>query len=204
MNKPQFKVLHIASIISFAFAGTTPQALASNNIETSLLKSNQSFRSNLSSQPNLDKGEVTMPVQVSLIYIIKQPLPDFITQLASRNKLKLTLSDQVKGQLEKISLPMKLELILPELAKSHGVEWHIQGKHLYVSNMLENTNRMINLNQVQFEQLKRAINNAGLNPGTNKISFVKDKNAVTLIGSSLFISKVESIVRKQLASVDNN
>lgn len=193
------KALKATLVCGFVMASTSVQTYAKKNLETSLLKTNQSFRSNLSSQPNLDKGEVTMPVQVSIIYIIKQSLPDFFSQLASRNGLKLTLSDEVNGTLEKISLPMQLELILRELAKSHGLEWHMQGKHLFVSNTLENTNRLIKLEGLTVTELKKAIAQSGLNPGSNKMSFTENDNAMTLIGSAQYIAKIKALVKEHKA-----
>lgn len=180
------------------------QPFASKDLTTSLLKSNQSFRSNLSSQPNLDKGEVALPVQASIIYIIKQSLPDFLLQLASRNNFELTLSKQVSGELEKISLPMDVELILPELSKTYGLEWHMQEKHLFVSNSLENTNRRFSLKDMDVTEFKSAIRKAGLNPGSNKMSYEEDKNAVTLIGSRQYLSKVEAVIKKHKATAKSN
>ncbi len=179
-------------------------AIAKPDYRVSLLKSEQTFRPNFSAQPNLDKGEVTMPVQVSIIYVIEQSLPDFLSQLASRNNMQLTLSEEVSGVLRKISLPMKLELIMPELSKSYGLEWHMQGEHLFVSSSLENINRRIELGDLDIQNLKSKLSALGLNPGANKMSFLKDKNAITLIGSRTYITKVEAIVRaSQSAATDN-
>ena len=179
-------------------------ANAAKNVETSLLKTNESFRSNFSSQPNLDKGEVVMPVQASIIYIIKQSLPDFLAQIASHNEMKLTLSDKVSGTLQKISLPMKIELILPELANTYGLEWHMQGKHLFVSNNLENTSRLIQLGNLDLKQLKQIIRRARLNPGANKMTYIEGKNSITLIGSAIYIKRVEDLIKSHRAASNTN
>lgn len=192
----------VLSAMVLSVAGTN--AYASKNLETSLLNTKQSHRSKFSSQPNLDKGEVNMPVQVSIIYIIKQTLPDFLSQLAARNNLELTVSENVSGSLSKISLPMQTELILEELSRSFGLEWHMQGNHLYVSNSLENTNRLINLGKLDLFQLKQLISNSGLNPGANKMTYLEDKNAITLIGSSIYISRVEALIKEHQNTSDIN
>jgi len=180
------------------------QAFATKNLETSLLNTRDSYRSKFSSQPNLDKGEMSMPVQISIIYIIKQSLPDFLSQLASRNNLDLTMSESVSGTLKKISLPLQTELVLEELSRSFGLEWHMQGKHLYVSNSLENTNRLINLGNLNLFQLKQLIAKSGLNPGANKMTYLVDKNAITLIGSSMYISRVQLLIKNHQKSADIN
>jgi len=180
------------------------QAFATKNLETSLLNTRDSYRSKFSSQPNLDKGEMSMPVQISIIYIIKQSLPDFLSQLASRNNLDLTMSESVSGTLKKISLPLQTELVLEELSRSFGLEWHMQGKHLYVSNSLENTNRLINLGNLNLFQLKQLIAKSGLNPGANKMTYLEDKNAITLIGSSMYISRVQLLIKNHQKSADIN
>lgn len=179
-------------------------SFAAKNLETSLLNTNNSHRSKFSSQPNLDKGEVSMPVQVSIIYIIKQSLPDFLSQLASRNNFDLTISGSVSGNLKKISLPLQAELVLEELSRSFGLEWHMQGKHLYVSNSLENTNRLINLGNLNLFQLKQLIAKSGLNPGANKMTYLEEKNAITLIGSSIYISRVEALIKNHQNLSDIN
>lgn len=192
----------VLSAMVLSVAGTN--AYASKNLETSLLNTKQSHRSKFSSQPNLDKSEFNMPVQVSIIYIIKQTLPDFLSQLASRNNLELTVSENVSGSLSKISLPMQTELILEELSRSFGLEWHMQGNHLYVSNSLENTNRLINLGKLNLFQLKQLIAKSGLNPGANKMMYLEDKNAITLIGSSMYISRVEALIKEHQNTSDIN
>ena len=174
------------------------------NVETSLLKTNQSYRSNLSSQPNIDKGEVSMPVQVSIIYIIEQPLPDFISQLAARNNFQLSLSDKVSGTLKKISLPMEPELILPELSKTFGLQWHMKNKHLFVSTSLENENRLVELKDMSLATLKKAMHKAGLNPGANKMKYLEEKNAITLIGSRSYIVQIEAIVKANHNTQNSN
>lgn len=189
---------------SLILANLNTHAFAAKSLETSLLNTKQSHRSKFSSQPNLDKGEVTLPVQVSIIYIIRQSLPDFLSQLASRNNLELTISKSVSGTLKKISLPLQTELVLEELSSSFGLEWHMQGKHLYVSNNLENTNRLINLGNLNLSQLKQLIFKSGLNPGANKMTYLEDKNAITLIGSSMYISRIEALVSKHQSSSDIN
>lgn len=179
-------------------------ALAAKSLETSLLNTNQSHRSKFSSQPDLDKGEVTMPVQVSIIYVIKQSLPDFLSQLASRNNLELTMSESVSGDLERISLPLQIELVLQELSASFGLEWHMQGKQLYVSNSLENINRLIDLGELNLFQLKQLIAKSDLNPGANKMTFIEDRNAITLMGSSMYISRIEALIKNYQKSTDIN
>lgn len=145
-----------------------------------------------------------MPVQVSIIYVVEQSLPDFLSQLASRNRVKLTLSENVSGVLKKISFPMKLELILPEISKAYGLEWHMHGKDLFVSSSLENVNRLITLGDMDFNKLRQELNAIGLNPGVNKMSFLVEKNAITLIGSSKYIAKVEAIVKNYQSTVTSN
>ncbi len=198
------RISKISVASSFLFAFAAENSFASNGIETSLLKSDQVFRPNFSAQPNLDKGEVVLPVKVSVIYVVEQSLPDFLSQLASRNSVNLTLSENVSGVLKKISFPMKLELILPALSKSYGLEWHMQGKNLFVSSILENVNRLINLGDMEFYKLREELNAIGLNQGANRMSFLKDKNAITLIGSSRYISKVEAIVRSYQSTAKSN
>ncbi len=184
------------ALLGFVASTLMPlDAFAAKNVQSSMLKSNQSYRSNFSSQPNLDKGEVVLPVQASIIYIIEQSLPDFLSQFASRNKLQLTISEQVQGKLKKLSLPMQMELTLSQLAKSYGIEWHMQDKNLYVSNSLENVNRLIELGNMNLSTLKQAIKKAGLNPGANKMSYLKGKNAITLIGSASYIAHVEALIK---------
>ncbi len=189
---------------SLVLTNFSTHALAAKSLETSLLNTKQSHRSKFSSQPNLDKGEMTLPVQVSIIYVIKQSLPDFLAQLASRNNLELTMSESVSGTLKKISLPLQTELVLEELSNSYGLEWHMQGKHLYVSNSLENTNRLISLGNLNLFQLKQLISKSGLNPGANKMTYLEDKNAITLMGSSMYISRIQALITKHQSSSDIN
>ena len=59
-------VLALGSMLTVLAFG---DAIAKPDYRVSLLKSDQTFRPNFSAQPNLDKGEVTMPVQVSIIYV---------------------------------------------------------------------------------------------------------------------------------------
>jgi hypothetical protein len=186
--------LYKLTVAVLASTSITVIANAAQEVEVGSIKAKQSFRLNLNSQQNLEKEQVALPVQAALIYVLEQPLPRFLSQLAKRNNLEISISDEVKGRLKKLSLPMQLELALPQLAKAYGLQWHIHENHLFVSNSLENTNRIINLGQLDFAQLKQAINTAGLNPGANKIQYNQDQNAVTLIGSKTFIMRVQELV----------
>lgn len=183
------------SIAVLLFTSTSSFALASEAKQLSLLEENTSFRTKFTSQPNIEKGEFTVQAQASMIYIIEQSLPDFISQVASHNKIKLTMSDQVSGILQKISFPTKPELILSELQKSHGVQWHLENDHLFVSNSLENTNRLVKLGSINFIKLKTLLKDAGLKSGANKLSFREDENAVLMIGSEKYIVMVENIIK---------
>lgn len=186
--------LYALSLAVIVSTSMTAISNAAQEIEVGSLKSKQSLRLNLNAQPNLPKEQAALPVQSALVYVLEQPLPRFLSLLAQRNNLEVTISSQVTGNLKKLSLPLKLELALPQLAKAYGLEWHIHDKHLFVSNNLENTNRIINLGQMDIVELKQAMNIAGLNPGANKMNYDKDQNAVTLIGSKAFIMRVQKLV----------
>ncbi len=187
--------------VGLFLAISSSQAHASQSKELSLLKENNSFRSKFATQPNINKGEFTVQAQVPMIYILEQSLPAFLSQVAVKNKLKLTLSNQVSGVLKKISYPMKPELILADLEKSHGIQWHFESDHLFVSNGLENTNRLISLGDVNFIKLKKVIKNSGFKPGANKMSFKEDENAVLMIGSKQYIAIVEKIIKSEQAKI---
>lgn len=203
--KSIFENLPKALLASVMVIGVSTQSsTASKSLETSLLKPSPSYRSNFNAQPNLDKGEVTLPVQASIIYIIKQSMPDFLNQIASHNDLQLILSDKVSGMLEKVSLPMEIQLIMPELSRSYGLQWHMHGNRLFVSNTLENSNRILQLGNMSFSSLKKKIGEAKLNPGANRMDYLEQKNAITLIGSAEYIKQVDAIIRAHQDTANGN
>ena len=193
--------LHTSSLLSKVFLATafcisfSSPAFSSQSNEVSLLPESERNRIQFINQPNLAKNEVVMPKQDAMIFVVKQPLQQFIKQLTKVNNLKLTMSESVTGELEKISLPMKLENLMRELTKTYGVEWHLQGSHLFVSNSLENTNRLIELGTLNFTKLKMALENAEIISGANTITFQQEKNQVLIVGSTKYISKVQGIIK---------
>jgi len=174
---------------------TNKPILGAQSGQLSLLETNQSFRSKYVEQPNLEKGEVAFPVQASIIYVLKQELADFLRQVAGRNDINVVVTERVTGNLEKISLPMELDLILPELAKTHGLQWHFHNRNLYVSSNLENSNRLIRLGSLDMAGFHAALKKAGIRIGSNRIKHHQDQNSVLIIGSRQFISTVEKIVK---------
>lgn len=194
-------LLHTSPLLSKVFLAAalcislSSHSLSSQSNEVSLLPENERNRIQFINQPNLAKNEVVMPKQDAMIFVVKQPLQQFIKQLTKVNNLKLTMSENVAGEMEKISLPMKLENLMSELSKTYGVEWHLQGSHLFVSNSLENTNRLIELGSLDFTKLKMALENADIISGANTITFQQEKNQVLVVGSTKYISKVQGIIK---------
>lgn len=187
---------HIPRVIALGIASLIANsAFAAQSNEVSLLPVGERNKIQFSSQPNLDKGEVSMPKQDAIIFVINQPVDEFIKQVSRLQNLKLTMTQSVSGQLQKISLPMKLEGMMKVLSSSYGLEWHLRGNHLFVSNSLENTNRLIDLGSMNLVTLKRAMEAAQIKAGANVITYKQEDNKILVIGSKEFISKVEGVVK---------
>jgi len=195
MPRRIFGAMKIVFVAGICIIAANKQILGAEYGKLSLLETNRSSSQRFIEQPNLEKGEITFPVQASIIYVLKQDLEGFLRQVAGRNNINLIVTERVTGQLEKISLPMELDLILPELARTHGLQWHFENRDLYVSSNLENANRLIKLGSLNIAGFHAALKKAGIRTGSNRVKHNKDQNSVLIIGSLQFISAVEQIVR---------
>lgn len=189
------KLMQFSMLVCLGHLAISNGALSANAKELSLLKSEQSMRSKFTEQPNIEKGEFALPMQASIIYVMKQPLTEFLYQVTSRNGVTLNLTESVSGDLKKISLPMELDLILPELSKSHGLQWHFQNRDLYVSSNLEDQSRIIKMSGMDLDGFHAELKRAGIKPGSNRVQYNKQEDTLLVIGSKQFILTAEKIIK---------
>lgn len=127
------------------------------------------------------------------IYIVEQSLPDFLRQAARRNGYEITMTPRVRGTLKKMSLPLDMNELLKKISPQFDLKWHFQQKQLYVSIGSENSTRMIFLGATDMDDLKKAIDGAGLNTQSYDMTFVEDSNSVIVNGPVSYIASVELI-----------
>jgi len=127
------------------------------------------------------------------IYIVEQSLPDFLRQAARRNGYEVTMTPRVRGTLKKMSLPLDMKELLKKISPQFDLKWHFQQKQLYVSIGSENSTRMIFLGETNMDDLKKAIDGAGLDAQSYDMTFVEDSNSVIVNGPVSYIASVELI-----------
>lgn len=134
------------------------------------------------------------PVEEPKVFVMEQSLPVFLRQAARRSGYQITLSKRVRGTLKKAVLPADIRKIMPEIAEQFDLKWHYQNKQLFVGIGSEETNRVIFLGRMGFDDLKRAMEQAGFSSETYSLSFVDESNSVLASGSVAYISNIELLV----------
>ncbi|MEM7291392.1 MAG: hypothetical protein AAF412_13645 [Pseudomonadota bacterium] len=160
----------------------------------SLSRHHVALKSSLSSKNVYGTENVSTPAEEPKVYVLEQSLPVFLRQAARRSGYQISLSKRVRGVVKKAVLPADIKKIMPEIAEQYDLKWHFQGKQLHVSIGAEDTNRVIYLGRMDFEDLAKTMAQAGIESNSYELSHVAETNSVMVSGSVPFISNIELLV----------
>ena len=171
------------------------QTASATDLDVALLKTNESHKSSFSAQPGIKRGEFTLPAQEPVVHVIRQSLPDFLRQAALRNGLRITLSDRVQGELERVSLPMDIRQIMTRISGQYGLKWHLERNQLFVSAGKANTTRLIFLGGTQLSDLRAALRQQGIETRLVSLSYSRETNSLMIDGPEETINGFEQVAK---------
>lgn len=153
-----------------------------------------SLTDSVSVQSSFTAQNVNVSAIKPKVFVLEQSLSSFLRQAARRSGYQIALSKRVKGVLKKVELPTDIREIMPEIAEQFDLKWHYQQKQLFVSVSSENANRVIFLGSMRYDDLQRAIEQAGIESSSYELSHVEESNSVIVNGSVSYISNIELII----------
>ena len=123
--------------------------------------------------------------------IVDQDLRDVLQQFASNMRLRLDMSDGVKGRVRggiPISAPRQF---LDTLAAEYGLDWYYDGSKLYVTPNSEDVTKIIGLPHDLFEPLNKALASGQISDPRFPLRELAGTNSVIVSGPPHFVDLVE-------------
>lgn len=123
--------------------------------------------------------------------VIDQDLRDVLQQFAGNMRLRLDLSDAVKGRVRggvPITSPREF---LDTLAAKYGLDWYYDGSKLYVTPNSEDVTKVISLASDLFEPLNKVLVSGEIADPRFPLRELAGTNSVIVSGPPHFVDLVE-------------
>lgn len=127
------------------------------------------------------------------VYVVQQPLRDVLEKAARRAGQKIVIASAVRGDVVSTSLPGDLDAMLDELAATHNLGWYRERDVIRVTPAPDGATRVLFLGSMTFEELRRALADAGLNEANYQIRYVDNSNSVIVTGAPDLVARVELV-----------
>ena len=151
-------------------------------------------------------GELPGGDTESGIVVVRQDLRDLITQVARFYGFEAVLSRQVTGELRNERLPSDFAAFIERLTRDRDLVFYFRDRELNASARAENVSRVIGLGPSSPEELRRAVEAAGVDADRFPLQFIESSNSVLVSGPPSFVGLVEviaeSLVRTDRSAAD--
>ncbi len=123
--------------------------------------------------------------------VIDQDLRDVLQQFAGNMRLRLDLSDAVKGRVRGRTSVTSPRQFLDALAAEYGFDWYYDGSKLYVTPNGEAVTKIISLPHDLLEPLNKALASGGIADPRLPLRELAGTNSVIVSGPPRFVELVE-------------
>ena len=127
------------------------------------------------------------------LVVVRQDVRDLIEQVAEFYGFNAVLSRQVRGEVENARLPSDLDMFLDKIAEDRGLVFYFRGRELNGSARTESVSRVIGLGPSDPEELRAAIESAGVDADRFPVQYIEASNSVLVDGPPSFVGLVEVI-----------
>lgn len=127
------------------------------------------------------------------LVVVRQALPDLITQVARFYGFDAVLTRQVRGDVENERLPSDLAAFVARLTADRDLVFYFRNRDLNVSTREENVSRVIGLGPSDPTELRAAIEAAGVDADRFPLRFIEASNSILVEGPPSFVGLVEVI-----------
>ena len=140
------------------------------------------------------------------IVVVRQDLRDLVTQVARFYGFEAVLTRQVTGELRNERLPSDFNAFLERLTNDRDLVFYFRGRDLNASARSENVSRVIGLGPSSPEELRSAVEAAGVDADRFPLQYIETSNSVLVSGPPSFVGLVEviaeSLVRTDRSAAD--
>lgn len=127
------------------------------------------------------------------LVVVRQDLSDLITQVARFYGFDAVLTRQVRGDVENETLPSDLNAFIARLTADRELVFYFRNRDLNVSAREENVSRVIGLGPSDPDELRAAIEAAGVDADRFPLRFIEASNSALVEGPPSFVALVEVI-----------
>lgn len=148
-------------------------------------------------------GELPQGDDESGLVVVRQELDDLITQVARFYGFDAVLTRQVRGTIENERLPSNLNAFIARLTTDRDLVFYFRNRDLNVSARSENVSRVIGLGPSDPDELRAAIEAAGVDADRFPLRFIEASNSVLVDGPPSFVALVEVIAESLVRTTRN-
>ena len=138
-------------------------------------------------------SEGSLPGGESGLVVVRQDVRELIDQVAGFYGFDTVLTRQVRGDVENERLPSDLGMFLDKLGDDRELVFYFRGRELNGSAREENVSRVIGLGPSDPNELRAAIEAAGVDADRFPVQYIDASNSVLVDGPPSFVGLVEVI-----------
>lgn len=128
------------------------------------------------------------------VYVIDQDIKSLINDYARRMGLRAQVSAGVRGRVTGKRIPLDPDSFFRSLIEFSDVDWYIEGDTLNVFGRGETTSRIMELQTIDYETLKRELTSAGLDSGRMQLRLLNNANSVMVTAPPGYLGRVAAIL----------
>ena len=140
------------------------------------------------------------------LVVVRQDVRDLIGQVARFYGFDTVLTRQVQGDVTNARLPSDFNAFLDRLGEDRDLVFYFRNRELNGSARAENVSRVIGLGPSSPQELRAAIEAAGVDADRFPLQFIEASNSVLVNGPPSFVALVEviaeSLVRTDRSAAD--
>ena len=126
--------------------------------------------------------------------VLDQDLRDTLQQFGANNKLRVVLSDAVKGRIRGRLGTLSPKAFLERLAKDFGLEWFYDGFALYVTAISEDVNRLVSAHGITPAMLDQRLRTLGIADTDFKMRLLPSQDLLAVTGPPRFVEIVQQAI----------
>ena len=127
------------------------------------------------------------------LVVVRQDVRDLIEQVAGFYGFDAVMSRQVSGEVENARLPSDLDMFVERLSEDRNLVFYFRNRDLNVSEASENVSRVVGLGPSSTEELRTAIEAAGIDADRFPLQSIEASNSVLVSGPPSYVGLVEVI-----------
>ncbi len=140
-----------------------------------------------------DPRNVTHPAKEAVFKVINMTVPEALTMLQTQMGGRMSISPQVRGRIEGITLSGSMEDMIDEIARREDLDWFAYEDVHYVSRAQDIKTRIVALD-VPSDLAMRTLAESGLPIDARRVRSIANDSALSVSASAEYVALIEAIL----------